>query len=80
MQHYIDSSAQQWLVVQMKDKQHSHTNAYHLIHLRTIVLFNVPQYPDVIALHKVDCNTLHDDALHCCKPVASTAAKRAFAT
>ena len=33
-------------------------SAYHFINLSTVVLLNVSQYPDVITLDKVDCNTL----------------------
>ena len=40
-------------------------SAYHFINLGTVVLLNVPQYPDVVALDKVDSNTLQNDTLQC---------------
>lgn len=40
-------------------------SAYHFINLGTVVLLNVPQYPDVVTLHKVDSNTLQNDTLQC---------------
>ena len=40
-------------------------SAYHFINLSTVVLLNVPQYPDVVALDKVDSNTLQNDTLQC---------------
>lgn len=37
---------------------HGDMSAHHFIDLSTVVLLNVSQYPDVITLDKVDCNTL----------------------
>lgn len=44
--------------------------AYHFIHLRTVVLLNISQNPDVIALHKIDGNTLQARLMFSQQPVA----------